>query len=52
MISLKFKKRQKKLRLNRSQWPVYLLLSPMVLMYLEQSGLLYPGVPVVGGCVC
>lgn len=32
MISLKFKKRQKKLRLNRSQWPVYLLLSPMVLM--------------------
>ena len=27
-------------------------LSPMVLMYLEQSGLLYPGVPVVGGCVC
>ena len=32
MISLKFNKRQKKLRLNRSQWPVYLLLSPMVLM--------------------
>ena len=32
MISLKFKKRQKKLRLNRSQWPVYLLLSPMVLI--------------------
>lgn len=32
MISLKSKKRQKKLRLNRSQWPVYLLLSPMVLM--------------------
>lgn len=32
MISLKCKKRQKKLRLNRSQWPVYLLLSPMVLM--------------------
>lgn len=32
MTSLKFKKRQKKLRLNRSQWPVYLLLSPMVLM--------------------
>lgn len=27
-------------------------LSPMVLMYLEQSGLLYPGVPVVGGFVC
>ena len=26
--------------------------SPMVLMYLEQSGLLYPGVPVVGGSVC
>lgn len=26
--------------------------SPMVLMYLEQSGLLYPGVPVVGGFVC
>ena len=29
---MKCKKRQKKLRLNRSQWPVYLLLSPMVLM--------------------
>jgi hypothetical protein len=27
-------------------------LSPMVLMYLEQSGLLYPGVPIVGGFVC
>ena len=27
-------------------------ISPMALMYLEQSGLLYPGVPVVGGCVC
>ena len=27
-------------------------ISPMVLMYLEQSGLLYPGVPVVGGFVC
>ena len=26
--------------------------SPMVLMYLEQSGLLYPSVPVVGGFVC
>jgi len=32
MISLKFKKRQKKLRIKRSQWPVYLLLAPMVLM--------------------
>ena len=27
-------------------------ISPMVLMYLEQSGLLNPAVPVVGGCVC
>lgn len=27
-------------------------LSPLVMMYLEQSGLLYPGVPVGGGCVC
>lgn len=27
-------------------------LSPLVIMYLEQSGLLYPGVPAVGGCVC
>ena len=27
-------------------------LSPLVTMYLEQTGLLYPGVPVVGGCVC
>lgn len=27
-------------------------LSPLVQMYLEQTGLLYPGVPVVGGCVC
>ena len=26
--------------------------SPMVLMYLEQTGLMYPGVPVMGGCVC
>ncbi len=32
MISFKFKKRQKKLRIKRSQWPVYLLLAPMVLM--------------------
>ena len=27
-------------------------ISPMVVMYLEQSGLLNPAVPVVGGCVC
>ena len=27
-------------------------ISPMAIMYLEQSGLLYPGVPVVGGFVC
>ena len=27
-------------------------LSALVLMYLEQSGLLNPAVPVVGGCVC
>lgn len=27
-------------------------LSPLVQMYLEQTGLMYPGVPVVGGCVC
>jgi hypothetical protein len=27
-------------------------LSNLVLMYLEQSGLLNPAVPVVGGCVC
>lgn len=27
-------------------------LSDLVLMYLEQSGLLNPAVPVVGGCVC
>ena len=26
--------------------------APMALMYLEQSGLMYPGVPVMGGCVC
>lgn len=26
--------------------------SPLALMYLEQTGLMYPGVPVVGGCVC
>ena len=26
--------------------------SPMVLMYLEQTGLMYPGVPVVEGFVC
>ena len=27
-------------------------LSPLVIMYLEQSGLMIPSVPVVGGCVC
>ena len=27
-------------------------LSDLVLMYLEQSGLLNPAVPVVGGCIC
>lgn len=27
-------------------------LSNLVLMYLEQSGLMNPAVPVVGGCVC
>lgn len=27
-------------------------LSNLVLMYLEQSGLLNPAIPVVGGCVC
>ena len=27
-------------------------LSNLVMMYLEQSGLLNPAVPVVGGCVC
>ena len=27
-------------------------ISPMVVMYLEQIGLLNPAVPVVGGCVC
>ena len=27
-------------------------LAPLVVMYLEQSGLLNPAVPVVGGCVC
>jgi hypothetical protein len=27
-------------------------LSNLVIMYLEQSGLLNPAVPVVGGCVC
>ena len=27
-------------------------LSPLVQMYLEQTGLLHPGVPAVGGCVC
>ena len=26
--------------------------SPMAVMYLEQSGLMYPGVPTMGGCVC
>ena len=27
-------------------------ISPLVVMYLEQSGLMIPSVPVVGGCVC
>ena len=27
-------------------------IAPMALVYLEQSGLLNPAVPVVGGCVC
>lgn len=27
-------------------------LAPLVQMYLEQSGLMHPAVPVVGGCVC
>lgn len=26
--------------------------SPMAIAFLEQTGLLYPGVPVVGGCPC
>lgn len=26
--------------------------SPAALMYLEQSGLMYPGVPAIGGCPC
>ena len=29
---MKFPKRHKRLRIHRSQWPAYLLLSPMVLM--------------------
>lgn len=32
MISLKCRKKQKKLRFKRAQWPIYLMLSPMVLM--------------------
>ena len=32
MNALKIKKRQKKLRIKRAQWPVYLMLAPMVLM--------------------
>jgi hypothetical protein len=27
-------------------------ISPMVIMYLEQSGLINPSVPVLGGCIC
>ena len=27
-------------------------ISPAAISYLEQSGLMYPGVPVMGGCVC
>ena len=27
-------------------------ISPAATLYLEQSGLMYPGVPVVGGSVC
>ena len=27
-------------------------ISPLAIMYLEQTGLMYPGVPVMGGCVC
>lgn len=27
-------------------------ISPLAVMYLEQSGLMNPAVPVVGGCVC
>ena len=27
-------------------------ISPAAILYLEQTGLMYPGVPVVGGCVC
>ena len=27
-------------------------ISPLVVMYLEQTGLMNPAVPVVGGCVC
>ena len=27
-------------------------ISPAAISYLEQTGLMYPGVPVVGGCVC
>ena len=27
-------------------------ISPMAALYLEQSGLMNPAVPVVGGCVC
>lgn len=27
-------------------------ISPLAVMYLEQSGLMHPAVPVVGGCVC
>jgi hypothetical protein len=26
--------------------------SPLAILYLEQSGLMNPAVPVVGGCVC
>ena len=27
-------------------------ISPAAISYLEQTGLMYPGIPVVGGCVC
>lgn len=27
-------------------------IAPMALLYLEQSGLMNPAVPVVGGCIC
>ena len=27
-------------------------ISPMVVMYLEQSGLINPSVPALGGCIC